>query len=331
MDEDLFARDLRARANRVAPTAHIDPAQIVRRGRRQRTTRTVALSLCAVAFLVAGPLVVNALRPPGTVAPATTSTSIPAPTPTPTSARQSMELAVPDLAATLDESAWGDAPYWYVKYATMCQEDNFPEDGFREFDCVVEEWASQSGTSLYVVDGDIAAARPGHDNVNINYWFLNMFRGPLDTVEGAGLAWEATLSLPTDPDELRTTLYALSDGFANPDVGAWYVMYNSWPTSPASTAARLALLQVALELPEATVIPNVVDSVGRAGTAISHRYTSDITLILIVDPSDGTVLEEQLIDTNPAYGFLTTTYLAMGPTTTAPATCDERTGVCYPN
>ncbi|MCL2467949.1 MAG: hypothetical protein FWF02_00450 [Micrococcales bacterium] len=318
VDDEHTARRLRALAQ-WQPTSSVEPTAVLRTGRRHRRAQIGGLATVAAVMVVAVAVTVAASGGRSGTSLADGSTTTVA-APVVSQARAAMAAAAPDPAGALDESTWVGAPYWYVKKRVHGTPDT-PEIPQAH---VVETWMAHRDTSLRIVDGDQTTAYgqgPGG-------WVLDDY----DPTTGA--AWDVLFALPTDPvaleAELRRAVVAAQARYGSVDDMVWGLVKAIYPETPASSALRAALWQVAEGLEGTTVTVGVVDSEGRTGTAISRLVvlessTSQVpeaggsdtvvlaaTETLVVDPDDFTVLEVTTA-TPDALDVLTVTYLAMGP------------------
>lgn len=330
MDDSTRHDDIAERLGALGqwqPPSSVGLTTVVRAGRRRRATRVAGMGGLAAVVVVATTVSALALGGGRGVAPAdstpTTATSTPLDTPTTTvnyapagANRAAMAAAAPDPAKALDESSWADAPYWYYKIRVQyaANEANPAED------YVQEVWTGHHSDGLILIDGDVLGG------IDPGGWPLADFDRETD-----GDAWEAFFALPTDPDALEAALRAAvpmvpSGGWTpGPDAPTqddrvWAQIRDLYAGSPASTELRLALLQVAEGLSGTVVTPGVTDGEGRVGLAVSRPFrthTDSGTDTMIIDPTDGTVLEERdgMVGDDPSYR---TTYQAMGPAWSLP-------------
>ncbi|MCL2849164.1 MAG: hypothetical protein FWE61_03835 [Micrococcales bacterium] len=304
-DDENTAGRLRALAQ-WEPLCSVEPTTVLRTGRRHRRAQIGGLATVAAVTVIALAVAVGASGGRSGTSPADgPPTAAP---PVVGHARAAMAAAAPDPAGALDESAWVGAPYWYVKKRV-----HTPDTPDSLGPQVVETWMAQHGTSLRIVDGDPATAfgqGPGG-------WVLDDY----DPTTGA--AWDVLFALPTDPvaleAELRRAVVAAQERPGSVDDMVWGLVTDIYPETPASSALRAALWQVAERLEGTTVTPGVVDSEGRTGTAISRPFvlesSTSLVMTLIVDPDDLTVLETTTTasELDDMDYVLTVTYLAMGP------------------
>ncbi|MCL2423417.1 MAG: hypothetical protein FWD11_05910 [Micrococcales bacterium] len=269
-------------------------------------------------------------------------------------ARAAMAAAAPDPAGALDESTWADAPYWYVE--TLDNDMYFADQGMNTV-MTRERWVTHTGSDsclgdLYVIidhwtDGREPEAYLPSDDC-FPFW-------PLDDHNPRNRTWDTLSALPTDPTALDARLReAAGNPWANPgvdrahltpdpqdraamDKAVWGQIARLHPGSPAPLDLRLAFVQVAEGLSTVTVTPGVTDAQGRTGVAISglarihpawevegyylpEVIAEETMITLIVDPTDGTVLERRSSTWTPGPFDAVSTYLAMGPVQVAPET-----------
>lgn len=124
-----------------------------------------------------------------------------------------------------------------------------------------------------------------------------------------GLTWDELYALPTESHALEAALRS-SYGPDRKQRDLNHRVFTSigdlLRESPASPALRKALYEVAARLPGVTLVGEVTDRAGRRGVAVEHDGRR-----LVIDPSDGRLLEER------RDGWQST-YLEQGPAATAP-------------
>ena len=224
-------------------------------------------------------------------------------------ARAAMAKAAPDTKGAQDESTWQDAPYWYSLGRWFEEADGKITETRKQ-----ESWYGPA-ESVTVYDGNLAKPLRSEPPA----WKLDDF----DPKTSAPVPF----ALPGDPGALETELRRAAGAAdalegdelctSQVDDRVWVQITDVWPGSPATTAQRLAFLQVATRLSDTVVTTDVTDSEGRTGISITRRVTAgaDETITLVVDPADGTVLEQR----SSFGGFdWALTYLAMGPTSDLP-------------
>jgi hypothetical protein len=309
MDNDEITGRLRALGQWEPPTS-VALTTVARAGRRRRAAQVGGLSALAGVITVAATVAAfafadgNAVSPAGQgVAPELDTTQAPA-SQVPGQARAAMAAAAPDPAKALDESTWADAPYWYVKTRSPDADSTDPTRPTK----TREDWIAHHDRSLFIENGDPSTAwsdGPGG-------WTYD--------VDGPGAdPWDGLFALPTDPAALEAVLRGMVADYkaGNPTAAAdddimWTRITDTYPGSPAPTALRLAFLQVAKGLSGVVVTPGVTDGAGRTGEEVRFHYRgSGGEAYMIVDPTDGTVLEYGSWD----YPI---TYLSMGPAWTLP-------------
>lgn len=113
---------------------------------------------------------------------------------------------------------------------------------------------------------------------------------------GESITWDELTDLPTEPGALGRRL---TDGLAPSGHGdrfdLWKQVVALLLESPASPELRRALWQVLAATPGTELLGAMTDSVGRPATGIEADFTQETREreVLLVDPSDGTLLESR--------------------------------------
>lgn len=354
-DEPIIRRIREAMDN--PPRIDVDPATVLRRGHRRRTVRVAAAgttALALVASVTVGAVVLGSSAPHTVALPdpvVSTDTADPMAGFVGGEARAAMAAAAPDPAGALDESTWASAPYWYVK--TLDNDMYFPEQGANTV-MTRECWVAHSDNPNHF--GDLYVMIDHWTDVPPEEYFpgLGQFPfWPLDDQNPSNRTWDTLSALPTDPTALDARLReAALNPWANNgvnkadltpdpqdraevDKAVWGQIALIYPGSPAPLELRLAFIEVAKGLSGITVTPGVIDAQGRVGVAISgsarvnRPWVVDWTyhpeviaeedvITLIVDPTDGTVLERRSSAYVAGAFDVVTTYLALGPAQVTP-------------
>ncbi|MDM7855316.1 CU044_5270 family protein [Cellulomonas alba] len=258
-------------------------AAVARRSRRRRRTVVAIASVAAAAALVVAPVVgLGGSRPD--------------------SAQAAAVLTAAGAAAAEQPGGWSDAAYWHV---VSEQQDGDGPAYHREI------WLGR------LVPGVLEDARLEDHRAG----------GPVRTIPldatvfdaGAAVDWAGLYALPTDPDALERVLRAGSAGAGpDPDTELWVVVGDLLRETPASPQLRAALWDVAARVPGVTVVGTVQDHAGRTGKAVERTMPGSGRERLILDTSDGRLLEQ--VDYGPSGGArYRQTILSQGPAATAPA------------
>lgn len=113
---------------------------------------------------------------------------------------------------------------------------------------------------------------------------------------GESITWDELAELPTEPRALERRL---SEGLAPSGHGdewdLWKQVVGLLLESPASPDLRRALWQVLAAAPGTELLGAMTDSAGRPATGIEADFTQEVgeREVLLLDPSDGTLLESR--------------------------------------
>lgn len=113
---------------------------------------------------------------------------------------------------------------------------------------------------------------------------------------GESLTWDELAELPTEPGALERRL---TDGLQPSGHGdrwdLWGHVVSLLLESPASPDLRRALWQVLAAAPGTELLGTMTDSAGRPATGIEADFMEEIGErdVLLIDPSDGTLLESR--------------------------------------
>lgn len=307
MDQEEYARELRARVDRVVPRIAVEAAAVIRSGRRRRAARTGLAGLTAVVLV-------------GTVGGAVTLRPWAVGT---TPAGSGVSLSSGGTASPTPSGrpiGWPDAKYWHV--TALYSASGAPA-------LTRDDWYGHWDPSEFIENGDLA-----HPS------FAGPWAWPPDDWDPATQnGWDVLDALPTDPTSLNTRLHdavanreaALAKengdyGVGTADDKVWAQIVTMLPGSPASKALREALVAVAKALPGTQVTPGTVDASGRTGVGITRADGGGGRRTLVVAAADATVLA--MVLTGPDGKTTTTTYLSAGPADAPPVVPDLAASGC---
>ena len=285
--EALVAARARLDEAAVAASYRLRAAHVARIRRRRRLL--VATAAVAVALLVM-PLL---SRGPGAV---------------PSAAAAEVMLAAAQAAG--DQGGdWADAAYWHT---TM--ELDYPTTAgmapYRQ-----ELWLAHHGDGIIMSEDP--AIPTGPDGAP-----LYRDAGPSTFIAGGTVDWDGLYTLPTDPIALESVLRngSRADNHWDKDTQLWVAVTDLLRFSPASSALRRALWQIAATIPGVDLIGHTTDALSRPGVAIERDMTDEglYRTRLVLDPDTGQVLEELSYEPDGRVGYRMTV-IDQGPATTAPA------------
>lgn len=202
-------------------------------------------------------------------------------------------------AAAMPDTPLPEGAYWYVKVENYSRYSNF------EGPYLTEQWLSQDEYLLRDDYGSrFRAAEQGRafDPAEVRTVSTSMSDG--EVVEGGGewhyggFAWEERQQLPTEADALKRVLedQIVVTGHGG-DYELWSIVVEELSGPPTGPQLRRALWEVLATIPGIELLGTRTDQAGREGTAVradfSDRRLGDQTLIL--DPSDGTLLEQTIV------------------------------------
>lgn len=220
-------------------------------------------------------------------------------------------------AAAVPDTPLPEGAYWYTKHENENRSPLFSGA------YLTERWVSQDG----FLDRDETGARAwaAEDGRAFDPAEVRTLWYPNDQAEGSGegrygdFTWEERQQLPTDADALKRVLEGRmrSTGHGN-DYDLWSTVVAELNGPAAGPQLRRALWEVLATIPGIELLGTRTDHAGREGTAVradfSDRRLGDQTLIL--DPSDGTLLEHLV--THEGEVEWRSTLLAQGVRATAP-------------
>ncbi|WP_277212697.1 CU044_5270 family protein [Isoptericola croceus] len=137
----------------------------------------------------------------------------------------------------------------------------------------------------------------------------------------AQLTWDELAAMPTEPEALRQQLIdQIAASGHGEDWDLWKQTVALLQESPASPELRRGLWQVLAGVPGVVLLGRDQDAAGRDATAIQADFTDrDLPrYVLLLDPEDGTLLEERTFDLDGGLLFRSTV-LDQGARRDAPA------------
>lgn len=260
-------------------------AAVARRSRRRRRTAVAIASVAAAAALVVAPVIGLGGSHPD-------------------SAQAAAVLTAAGAAAAEQPGGWPDATYWHV---VSEQQDGDGPAYHREI------WLGR------LVPGVLQDARLEDHRAGASGDVSTIALDKTVFDAGKAVDWAGLYALPTDPDALERVLRAGSAGAGpDPDTELWVVVGDLLRETPAPPQLRAALWDVAARVPGVTVVGTVRDHAGRTGKAVERTMPGSGRERLILDPTDGRLLEQ--VDYGRSGGAqYRQTILSQGPAATAPA------------
>ncbi len=126
---------------------------------------------------------------------------------------------------------------------------------------------------------------------------------------GESITWDELAELPTEPRALERRLSeGLSPSGHGDEWDLWTQVVGLLRESPASPDLRRALWQVLAAAPGTELLGAMTDSAGRPVTGIEADFMQEIGQreVLLIDPSDGTLLEVRTIDADGTLAYRAT-------------------------
>lgn len=186
-------------------------------------------------------------------------------TPGATAQAQEVFMRAANSAAVVGDTA-AQATYWHV--VALYQQDNGPQHRR-------ESWIGRTG-GVFSDDGlGVALAKMDR---------------PLFGSGNPGFDWDAVRALPSDPSRLRSLL--LDDSGTNDPRSLLGVVGAMLRDSPASSAVRRALWEVAATIPGVALLGPAPDSLGRVGQVVEVRNSAGFRRF-VIDVEHGVLLEEK--------------------------------------
>lgn len=147
--------------------------------------------------------------------------------------------------------------------------------------------------------------------------------------DNVSVTWDELELLPADPEALRTVLTERVTETSHGDAyDLWDAATGLLRESPARPELRRALWEVVATIPGVTLDGPMADATGRDGTAVSIDFSNQNLgrYVLVLDPSDGRLLETRYLD-NEGVLLHTGTVVEQGARHTAP---EAQPPVCGP-
>lgn len=228
----------------------------------------------------------------------------------PASAREVL-LAAADAAGHEVDQAAG-AAYWHV----TSEVDELSTDPYRR-----DVWKGRSDVSVLRTEQFAAEAAKAAGGALDPTLVRTESLGPaMFSIGDEALSWAELEQLPTNADELKEFLTEkVRDHPAGEDNQLWEVVTGLLLESPASPALRRALWEVAASIPNVELLGPMTDSVGREGVAVEYNQLDRgwYRVVLILDPTNGTLFETRNIDADGVINFRMT-QLSQEASATAP-------------
>lgn len=134
------------------------------------------------------------------------------------------------------------------------------------------------------------------------------------------VTWDELEQLPADPETLSALLTQRVTETSHSDAyDLWDAATGLLRESPARPELRRALWEIIATIPGVTLDGPTADATGRDGTAVSIDFSSQNLgrYVLVLDPSDGRLLETRYLDNDGAL-LSTGTVVEQGPRDSAP-------------